>query len=141
MIHTQQKKHYVTGKENPVCQWQEEQQKDKKNRGTEEKTNLQKKNYRSLPTRRKDVPMKRQNRENEKKSYTYRRETEEAPGREKIGEGAIRKRRTQKGDCYQTKNSRGQRHKRKSRTKKYDRGKKYKNGKYLHWKNFPQLPK
>ena len=50
-----------------------------KQRGTEEETSLQL-NYRSPLIKRRDEPMKNQNR---------------ATGREKIGEGAIRKRRTQ----------------------------------------------
>ena len=42
--------------------------------------------------------MKNQNRENEEKdSDTHRQETQEAKGREKVGEGAIRKRKTQEG--------------------------------------------
>ena len=43
-----------------------------------------------------DEPMRKQNGENEEKdSDTHRKETEEATGREKVGEGAIRRRRTQ----------------------------------------------
>ena len=45
------------------------------------------------PIWRRDEPMKKQNRENEEKySDTHRQEIEEATGREKVGEGAIRKR-------------------------------------------------
>ena len=61
----------------------------------EEETSLQL-NYRSPPIRKRDEPMKIQNRENEEKvSDTHRQETEVATDREKVGEGAIRKRRTQ----------------------------------------------
>ena len=48
------------------------------------------------PNKRIDEPMKNQNTENEEKdSDTHRQETEEARGREKVGEGAIRKRKKQ----------------------------------------------
>ena len=61
----------------------------------QEKKNLQA-NYGSPIIRKRDEPMKMQNRENkEKDSDTHSQETEEATGREKVGEGAIRKRRTQ----------------------------------------------
>ena len=74
--------------------------------------------------------MKKQNRENEEKdSDTYRQETEEATGREKIGEGGIRKRRTQEEIATKLKIVEDK-DKRKSSTKKYDRGEKYKNKKY-----------
>ena len=54
-------------------------------------------NYRSPPIRRRDEPMKKQNRENEEKdSDTHRQETEKVAGREKVGDGAIKRRRTQK---------------------------------------------
>ena len=43
-------------------------------------------------------------------------ETEEATNREKVGEGAIRKRKQE--DCHQTENSGEKRHKRKRGTKK-----------------------
>ena len=56
----------------------------------EEETSLQI-NYRSPPIRKRDEPMKKQNRENEEKdSDTHRQETEEST--EKLGERAIRKR-------------------------------------------------
>ena len=59
---------------------------EEKQRGTEEETNLQI-NYSSSPIK---------NRENEEKdSDTHSQETEEATGREKVGEGATTKRRTQ----------------------------------------------
>ena len=68
---------------------------EEKQRGTEGETSLQL-NYRSPPIRKRDEPMKIQNRENEEKvSDTHRQETEVATDREKVGEGAIRKRRTQ----------------------------------------------
>ena len=51
-----------------------------------EETSLQL-NYRSPPIRRRDEPMKKQNRENEEKDCgIHRQETEE-----KVGKGAIRK--------------------------------------------------
>ena len=53
-------------------------------------------NYRSPPIRRRDEPVKNQNRENkEKDSDTHRQVTEKATGREIVGKGAIRERRTQ----------------------------------------------
>ena len=52
-------------------------------------------NYWIPPIRRRDEP-KKKNRENEENdSDTHRQETEEATGGEKVGEGAIRKRRIQ----------------------------------------------
>ena len=64
---------------------------EEKQSGTEEETN-----YWSSPTRRRDEPMKKQNRENkEMDSNTHRQETEEAKSSEKLGEGVIRKRRIQ----------------------------------------------
>ena len=64
-------------------------------RGLEEKTNLET-NYWSPPIRKRDKHMKKHNKENaEKDSDTHRQETEESTGREKVGEWAIRKKRTQ----------------------------------------------
>ena len=61
----------------------------------QEKKNLQA-NYGSPIIRKRDEPMKMQNRENkEKDSDTHRQVTEKATGREIVGKGAIRERRTQ----------------------------------------------
>ena len=61
--------------------------------GQKKKTNLQT-NLWSPPIRRRVKPMKKHNKENEEKdSDTHGQETEEVTGREKVGKGAIRKRR------------------------------------------------
>ena len=84
------KRQQVSGGENPTCQLQEKQQKEK-NQEEQKKKQIYRKITRS-PQYRRDDPMKKQNTENEKDSDTHRQDTEKATSRKKVGEGAIKKR-------------------------------------------------
>ena len=104
---------------------------EEKQRGTGEEINLQA-NYWSPLIKKRYEPMKKQNTENEEKDRnTHRQETEEATGGEKVGEGAIRKRRIQEEIAIKLKIAENKDTEGKSRTKKCDKGEKYKNRKYL----------
>ena len=91
-MHTKLKKYWDTEEENPMYQQQDEQPKREENqKGTTVGTIPQSEDHSPL-MRRKEESMEEQNRANEEKDRNPQiQETE----REKVGEGAIRKRRTQ----------------------------------------------